>query len=49
VNRKTAIAGKGTFTWKLILVVGKKYTVSSDAHPKLKKTFTPLKAPPKPA
>jgi plastocyanin len=44
VSKKTAVRGKGTFSWKLNLKVGK-YTYRSDAHKKLKRTFKVI-APP---
>lgn len=39
VNRKTAVKGRGTFTWTVTLVSGR-YRVWSDAHPKLARTVT---------
>jgi hypothetical protein len=39
VDRKTGVAGQGTVTWKLRLRSGV-YRYRSDAHPRLRKTFT---------
>jgi hypothetical protein len=41
VNRKTGIAARGTFTWKVKLVPGT-YRLRSDAHPKRKTSFKVL-------
>ena len=44
VSKKTAVRGKGTFSWKLKFRAGK-YTYRSDAHRKLKRTFKVLQPP----
>jgi plastocyanin len=39
VNKKTGVKFRGTVTWKARFRAGKKYTVRSDAHPTLRRTF----------
>ena len=39
LDRKTGVAGRETVTWKVRLRSGV-YRYSSDAHPRLRKTFT---------
>jgi plastocyanin len=41
LNRKTARIGKGTVTWKVRLVAGRRYTYRSDASKSLRRTFVP--------
>jgi hypothetical protein len=41
VDRKTARTGKGTVTWKVRLVAGKRYTYRSDASKTLRRAFVP--------
>jgi plastocyanin len=40
VNRKTGIKFRGNVSWRVKFTAGKKYTVRSDAHKKLRRTFT---------
>jgi plastocyanin len=40
VNKKTGVKFRGTVLWKVRFKAGKKYTVRSDAHLKLRRTFT---------
>jgi hypothetical protein len=40
LNKKTGVKFRGTVSWKLRFKAGKKYSVRSDAHPKLRRTFT---------
>jgi plastocyanin len=42
VNKKTGVAFRGTVSWKVRFRAGKKYTVRSDAHPTLRRTFRAL-------
>ena len=44
ISKKTAVRGKGTFSWKLTFRPGL-FTYRSDAHKKLKRTFKVLKPP----
>jgi hypothetical protein len=44
ISKKTAVRGKGTFSWKLTFRPGV-FTYRSDAHRKLKRTFKVLKPP----
>jgi plastocyanin len=39
VNKKTGVALRGTVSWKVRFKAGKKYTVRSDAHRTLRRTF----------
>jgi plastocyanin len=39
VNKKTGVAFRGSISWKVRFKAGKKYTVRSDAHVKLRRTF----------
>jgi plastocyanin len=39
LNKKTGVKFRGTVTWKARFRAGKKYTVRSDAHPTLRRTF----------
>jgi hypothetical protein len=39
VNKKTGVAFRGTVSWKVRFKSGKKYTVRSDAHMKMRRTF----------
>ena len=47
VNKKTGVRFRGTVTWKATFKVGKRYTIRSDAHLRLRRTFT-VGAPPPP-
>lgn len=40
VNKKTGVKFRGSVSWKLRFRAAKKYTVRSDAHTKLRRTFT---------
>lgn len=40
LNKKTGVKFRGTVVWKVRFKAGKKYTVRSDAHTKLRRTFT---------
>lgn len=40
LNKKTGVAFRGSVSWKVRFKAGKKYTVRSDAHRKLRRTFT---------
>lgn len=40
VNKKTGVKFRGSVSWRLRFRAGKKYTARSDAHPKLRRTFT---------
>jgi plastocyanin len=40
VNKKTGVAFRGKASWKVRFKAGKKYTVRSDAHKKMRRTFT---------
>jgi hypothetical protein len=40
LNKKTGVKFRGTVLWKVRFKAGKKYTVRSDAHLKLRRTFT---------
>jgi hypothetical protein len=40
VNRKTGVKFRGSASWTVRFTKGKKYIVRSDAHPKLRRTFT---------
>jgi plastocyanin len=40
VNKKTGVAFRGTASWKVRFKAGKKYSVRSDAHKKMRRTFT---------
>jgi hypothetical protein len=42
ISKKTAVRGKGTFSWKLTFRAGI-YRYRSDAHPKLRRKFTVFK------
>jgi hypothetical protein len=44
ISKKTAVRGKGTFSWKLTFRPGL-FTYRSDAHKTLKRTFKVLKPP----
>jgi hypothetical protein len=44
LNKKTGVKFRGSVSWKVRFKAGKKYTVRSDAHVKLRRTFT-AKAP----
>ena len=51
LNKKTGIPFRGSVTWKATFKVGKRYTIRSDAHLKLRRTFTvgaPAPPPPPP-
>jgi hypothetical protein len=39
VNKKTGVKFRGTVSWKVRFKAGKKYTVRSDAHATLRRTF----------
>jgi plastocyanin len=39
LNKKTGVAFRGSVSWKVRFKAGKKYTVRSDAHLKLRRTF----------
>jgi plastocyanin len=39
VNKKTGVKFRGSVSWKVRFKAGKKYTVRSDAHVKLRRTF----------
>ena len=40
LNKKTGVKFRGSVSWKVRFKAGKKYTVRSDAHKKLRRTFT---------
>jgi plastocyanin len=40
VNRKTGVRFRGAVSWKVRFKAGKNYTVRSDAHAKLRRTFS---------
>jgi hypothetical protein len=39
VNKKTGVKFRGSVSWKVRFKAGKKYTLRSDAHPTLRRTF----------
>lgn len=45
VNKKTGVKFRGTVRWTAKFLVGRKYTVKSDAHKKLLRTFTATSPP----
>jgi plastocyanin len=40
LNKKTGVKFRGSVSWKVRFKAGKKYTIRSDAHLKLRRTFT---------
>ena len=48
VNKKTGVKFRGTVSWKAKFQLGRKYTVRSDAHKSMRRTFTAT-APPLPS
>ena len=42
LNKTTGVKFRGTVSWKVRFKAGKKYTVRSDAHLKLRRTFTAI-------